>query len=70
MLGKYLIGELQQTVSLPHYEQQGKEEQFYTDMKKDVHAYFVENKVLTHLLMMLPCRYCTLFVLDAVYVRV
>lgn len=56
VLGKYQIGELQQTETLTHYEQQGAEDTFYTELKKDVNAYFVENKVLTPLPTMLPCR--------------
>lgn len=46
-MGKYQIGEVQENATFTHYEQQGDEEKFYKEVKKDVHAYFVENKVLT-----------------------
>jgi Zn-dependent oligopeptidase len=48
-LGKYLIGEVPETAGLTHYERQGEEDRFYADLKKDVYSYFVENKVLTYL---------------------
>lgn len=54
MLAKYQIGELHDTAGFTHYEQQGDKDEFYKEVKKDVHAYFVENKVLTQPTWQLP----------------
>ena len=49
VLQKYYIGELKQPAGPPdaHYEKQGEQDKFYTEIRKEVNAYFVENKVLT-----------------------
>lgn len=47
VLDKYYVGDLKETqdLSCTHYEKEGENDEFYSELKQEVNAYFQDNKV-------------------------